>query len=142
MNGLDRALSLLREGSYTCILCRGELLLTSQKRGILPLLELWEETKLKDASVADRIIGKAAALLLILGGAKAAYGEVMSENAYRLLTEAGLEVQYGSLVPYIVNRKEDGMCPMEQAVAGLSDPKEAPAALYAALKRLKAQAPL
>lgn len=96
---------------------------------------------LKDACVADKIIGKAAALLLILGGAKAVYGEVMSENAHRLLTEAGLEVQYGSLVPYIVNRKEDGMCPMEQAVAGLSDPKEAPAALYAALGRLKAQAP-
>ena len=137
MNDLNHALSLLQEGPYTCILCTGELVLTCQKRGIVPLLEFWEDGKLKGACVADKIIGKAAALLLLLGGAKAVYGEVMSETACKLLKDAGLQVRYGTLVPYIINRRGDGMCPMEQAVQQIDEPEKAPAALRAALQKLK-----
>ncbi len=136
MSDLARAVALLT-GEHTCILCAGELLLTSQKRGIVPLLELYEEGRLKNAALADKIIGKAAALLLILGRAKAVHGQVMSESAYALLTRAGMTVTYGELVPYIINRRGDGMCPMEEAVAALSSPEDAPAALRAALARLK-----
>lgn len=136
MKDLDRAVCLLQEGDHTCILCRDELLLTSQKRGIAPLLELLEAGELKDACVADKVIGKAAALLLLLGGAKGVYGKVMSESACRLLTEAGLQVRWDSLTDYVINRRGDGMCPMEQAVQHISDPAQAPALLKAALERL------
>ena len=132
----SKVVALLREGSYTCILCKPPLLLTSEKRGIVPLLEHWEAGRLQDAFVADKIIGKAAAMLLVLGGAKGAYGEVMSEKARELLLAAGIEADYGQLTPYIINRRGDGLCPMEQAVSELSDPRDAPAALKAALQRL------
>ncbi len=138
MSPLDTAISHL-QGDYTCILCAEGRLLTSQKRGIAPLLGFYEEGRLKNAAVADKIIGKAAALLLISGGAGAVYGQVMSENALALLTRAGLEVRYGTLAPYIINRKGDGMCPMEQTVAHMQDPAEAPAALKATLCRLEKQ---
>lgn len=137
MKALETAISRLREGVHTCILCKEDLLLTSEKRGIVPLLEHWEADRLKDACVADKIIGKAAAMLLILGGAKGVYGEVMSEKAKELLLAAGVETRWATLAPCIINRKGDGLCPMEQAVLDISDPAQVPDALKAALQRLK-----
>ena len=137
MKNLQAAAELLRQGPYTCILCRQGRFLTSEKRGITPLLCWLEEDRLRESCVADKIIGKAAALLLILGGAEAVHGEVMTRTAYALLREKGLSVSYGELTETIVNRKGDGPCPMELAVKNLEDPALAPAALRAALKGLQ-----
>ena len=120
------------------MICDHDRILTSKKTGIAPLLERWESREaLHDVSVADRIVGKAAAMLLLLMGAAEVYGSVMSEPARQLLTEAGVSVSYGELVPVIVNRKGDGPCPMEQTVAGLTDPADAPAALRQKLDALR-----
>lgn len=137
VKNLQAAAELLRQGPYTCILCRQGRFLTSEKRGIVPLLCWLEEDRLKGSCVADKIIGKAAALLLILGGAEAVHGEVMTRTAYALLREKGLSVSYGELTETIVNRKGDGPCPMELAVKNLEDPALAPAALRAALEGLQ-----
>ena len=132
---LQRAMSLLERG-YTCVICDHDRVLTSKKTGIAPLLERWESREaLHDVSVADRIVGKAAAMLLLMGAAEV-YGSVMSEPARQLLTEAGVSVSYGELVPVIVNRKGDCPCPMEQTVAGLTDPADVPAALRQKLDAL------
>lgn len=137
LSDLQAAVKRLHEGSYTCILCQQGRFLTSEKRGIIPLLTWLEEGKLKDALVADKIIGKAAAMLLILGGVKGAYGDVMTETAHALLTQEGLEVGCGQLTQTIVNRKGDGPCPMELAVKELEEPALAPAALHKALEQLQ-----
>lgn len=140
MNPLERAKGLLHSSDYTCILCDCDRVLTSKKKGIAPLLERCEDSsELAGMEVADRIVGKAAAMLLTLFRVKAVYGEVMSEAALKLLTAHGIEAQYGTLVPMITNRKGDGICPMEQTVAELEDPAAAPAALRATMERLKKQ---
>lgn len=54
-------------------------------------------------------------------GVKCIYGEVMSEHARNVLDAAGVEDSYGKLVPYIVNRRGDGMCPMEETVPDTND---------------------
>lgn len=134
---LQRAISLLERG-YTCVLCDHDRVLTSKKSGIQPLLERLESAELLDGlSVADRIIGKAAAMLLLTMGVTEVYGSVMSRAAYALLTERGVEASYGELAPCIRNRKGDGPCPMEQAVADLTDPADAPAALRRKLAELR-----
>lgn len=134
---LQRAISLLERG-YTCVICDRDRVLTSKKTGIAPLLERWESGEtLGNVSVADRIVGKAAAMLLLLMGASEVYGSVMSQPAYRLLTEAGVRVRCGELVEGIVNRKGDGPCPMERAVAELTDPADAPAVLRQTLNALQ-----
>ncbi len=141
MSYLSRAISLLQHGGYTCILCDRDRTMTDKKTGIAPLLErISEREPLQGMCVADRIIGKAAALLLLHAGVSAVYGEVMSEQAFRLLTQAGLTVRYGTLVPFIQNRAGTDRCPMERAVEAVDDPAQAPAALRAALAALKAQA--
>lgn len=136
---IDRAISLLQRGN-TCVICDRDRVLTSNKSGIAPLLERYERGEaLNNVAVADRIIGKASAMLLILMGVSEVYGGVMSQTALDLLKAAGISVRYETLVPMIVNRKGDGPCPMEKAVADLTDPKEAPAVLRAALNALSAQ---
>ncbi len=139
MSGENTARELLRQGDYTCVVCVQGQVITSRQRGIRPLLEHWETGHLSGASVADKIIGKAAAMLLILGGARKVFGQVMSETACRLLLDAGTEVSWGTLTDHIVNRAGDGLCPMEQAVRDLNNPADAPAALRTALQKLSGQ---
>ena len=90
-------------------------------------------------AAADHLIGRAAALLLLAAGVKAVYGEVMSEEAHRLLSDAGLCVEYGTLVPEILNRAGTAPCPMEQAAAAVTDPAEALPVLRKAMQELQKQ---
>ncbi|MDD6643571.1 MAG: DUF1893 domain-containing protein [Firmicutes bacterium] len=138
MNETERAIALLRQGDYSCVFCDRDRVLTDRRRGIAPILERIEAGEsLHGMAVADKIIGKAAAMLLLCGGARSVYGEVMSEPAKALLEGADVEVAYGTLVKAIRNRTDTDICPMEKAVAALKTPAEAPAALRAALNRLK-----
>lgn len=138
MNAAERAIALLRSGEYSCVFCDRDRVLTDRRRGIAPILERIEAGEsLCGMAVADKIIGKAAAMLLLCGGAQNVYGEVMSEPAKALLEKAGVEVTYGTLVKAIRNRTDTDICPMEKAVAALETPAEAPAVLRAALNRLK-----
>lgn len=139
MNALTRAVSLLQRGSgYTCVLCDCDRVLTSRSSGIIPLLERIEAKEdIRGMAAADKIVGKAAAMLLLLGGVQSVYGEVMSEGAKALLEQAGVQVRYGTLTAAICNRTGTGICPMEQAVLPLQNPAEAPAVLRAALEKLQ-----
>lgn len=133
-----RAINLLHSGDYTCVLCDYNRILTSCSSGILPLLSRIEgKETLQGMFCADRIIGRAAALLLIFGGVQAVHGDVMSVGAKALLEQAGIAVSYGTLTDCIINRKGDGPCPMEQAVADITNPAQAPAVLRQTLERLK-----
>ena len=104
-NDFERAVSLLHRDGYTCVLCDRDRVLTSREHGLAPLIRLLDTNEsLQDMAAADHLIGRAAALLLLAAGVKAVYGEVMSEEAHRLLSDAGLCVKYGTLVPEILNR--------------------------------------
>lgn len=80
---------------------------------------------LDGASVADRVIGRGAALLLVLGGVAKVYAKVISSGALEVLRRAGVEVAYGESVPCIINRAGTGVCPVEQLTAATSSPDEA-----------------
>ena len=132
---LSRAVTLLHSDSYTCILCDRDRILTSRSNGIAPLLTRIEDKEdLRGMVCADKIIGKAAAMLLLYGGVCAVHGDVLSVRAKALLEREGVAVSYGVLTDGIINRKGDGPCPMEQAVADLTDPAEAPRVLRATLE--------
>lgn len=136
MTDLERAKTLLAQN--TCVLCKDETLHTSQKTGIAPMLDwLAEGMELTGFSVADKIVGKAAALLFVLAGVNEVYGEVMSEGGLAVLQTHGIPCAYGKLTPYIINRKGDGICPMEQTVQAIDDPELAYEALCETRKILQ-----
>ena len=60
---------------------------------------------------ADRIVGKAAALLYVMMGVKGVFAEVLSESALAVLNKHGVHAEYSVLTPNIINRAGDGLCP-------------------------------
>ena len=123
--GFEQAVALVENELCTLALFRkGEIARTAAGRGIAPLLNVYdaEPALLLGAAVADKIIGRAAAMILARAGAKAVYGAVMSQTARDLLLAHGISASFGELVPHIVNRAGDGLCPIEQSVLEENDP--------------------
>ena len=123
---LRRAVTLLNESEFTCVLCKGDSIHTSRKTGISPMLD-WLDSgmQLKGYAVADKIVGRAAALLFAHAGIREVYAQVLSQSALDYFNSQNIAVHYGELTPHIINRRNDGICPMEQVTAEISDPQEA-----------------
>lgn len=136
MNDLEKAKSLLQSGGYTCVLCNGDRVYTSRHRGVRPLLELLD-TDISGFYAADKVVGKATALLYCLLKVKAVHATVISQAALQVLQDGGIVVSWDSLVDYIKNRSGDGRCPMEQATENIDDPQEALTAIQKKLKELQ-----
>ena len=111
----------------------------SDDSGVKPVLMPMNEDLhfFKGLSVADKIVGKASAMLLALSGAKEVYAHILSEAGKRILEQYGIAYEYGELVGYIVNRKGDGMCPMEETVKDIEDPMEAFQALNERVSQMR-----
>ena len=142
MHEAEQALEALRAG-HVCAVVQNGRIRTSDGSGIRPLLDWLAEDPhcFRGAFVADKILGKAAALLLLHGGldhtAKGVYGEVLSDGAAGIFEQNGILYTCGRRVPHIVNRRGDGICPMERRVWDLDDPAKAYAALLDAVAALR-----
>lgn len=137
---LDRAIEILNSGGYTCVLCKNDIVYTSKETGIKPMMQLISKgIDLKGFSAADKIVGKAAAMLFKLVNVKVVYGEVMSEKAADFLDKHDISATYRTLTPMIINRMGTDICPMEKTVIDIDDPNEAYLALIETIKRLKAK---
>ena len=124
---LDKAKSLLISSASTIAVVSNGEVFTSQERGVKPLLHLLTEKKgfLKGASVADKVIGKAAALLMVLGEIKEVHTLIISEPAIKVFEKYNIPCFYDKKVTRIVNRTGDGLCPMETLCLDLDNPAEA-----------------
>lgn len=105
---------------------QGELR-TFSRRGVADLFNLVadEPDFLRGASVADRVIGRGAALLLVKGGAREVYAQVISSGALEVLRSVGIETSFDKEVPNIINRTGTDICPVEKLTASTSSPDEA-----------------
>lgn len=72
---------------------------------------------LEGATIADKVIGKGAAALMIAGGVKEVYTDVISEAAMELFKQHTIKVEYDKRVANIINRRGDGICPVEERCA-------------------------
>jgi len=108
-------------------------------RGIGPLLKMLDNGNLKDALVVDKVIGRAAAGICVLGGARRVYATLMSEDAADYLKSHGVACAADKTVAKILNRDRSDRCPMEKSVDGKTDPADMVAAIRATLSRLQAK---
>lgn len=124
---LEKAKSILLSSASTIAVVSNGEVFTSQERGVKPLLHLLKEKKdfLKGASVADKVIGKAAALLMVLGEIKEVHTLVTSEPAIKVFEKYNIPCFYDKKVDRIINRTGDGLCPMETLCIDVEEPKEA-----------------
>lgn len=122
---LARAL-LIAEKDLTLVAVRGDEVIRCREHGIKPLLAWVREGRdLTGFSVADKVVGKAPALLYAVLGPDAVFSPVMSWTARAVLLAAGVATSYDQLVPHIQNHAKDGQCPMDASVTDVFDPYEA-----------------
>ena len=107
---------------HSLALCRDGEIITSDLRGVAPMLFFLDNnTNLSGFSAADLIVGKAAAMLFVKAGIKEVYARVMSQSGLDFLISHGIECSYGALCEKIINRDKTDICPMEKAVADVDD---------------------
>lgn len=94
------------------VLLNNEVVFESGKKWLHPLFELEDYLKnhpldMSSAEVHDRVIGKAAAMLIARMGAGSAHGEVMSELARGVFLQADIPHKYKKLVARIDCQTEE-----------------------------------
>lgn len=113
---MEKLIKLLHDGGFSCVIANESVVRTFSRRGVADLYDLFktEPHFLCGASVADKVIGKGAAVLLVEGKVKTVYADLISEHAYSLLINSGVEVEYGNIVDHIENRTKTDWCPLEK----------------------------
>lgn len=136
MHDIDISKSrLFKEAKTLVVVKRGEVLFETNSHRISGFLGAIEQlgTGLEGASVADRVAGKAVALLCIYARISEVYAQVLSRKAKALFKEHGISHEWKELVDNILDLNRSGVCPFEKAAAGISDPEAA----YKAFKALQ-----
>lgn len=116
MKDIEMAVELLeKEKLALAIVKDGKIIFSSRDKGIKPLYTVVKEQKneLEGSSVADRVTGKAAAMLCAYAGVKELKTKLISDNAINVLKETNILYEYDESAPYIKNRDKTGMCPVE-----------------------------
>lgn len=135
---INKAKEIFAGGNYTCVLVKEDVIYTSDKRGVAPLLS-WLDcgTQFTGFSAVDKVVGKAAAFLYVLLDVEYVYAEVISKPAVKVLESNGILVEYNVLSDAIRNRDNTGFCPMETTVMEIEDKDEALVAIRNKIKSMK-----
>lgn len=117
MNNLKLAKSTLFENEYSIVVVKeNEIVYKSESKGLQSLISLYKNdvNTLENSSIADKVIGRAAALILVDSNIKEVYADLISQNAIDILDKSDIPYEYKSQVTEIRNRDNTGMCPMEE----------------------------
>lgn len=136
---MNRILDILKQNNYTFLALKDGFEYHSTLNGIAPIMDKMIEDELffKDCKIADKVIGKSAAMLLIKSQIKHLDTLLISEHAIKILDEHHISYTYEEVVPHIINRTKDGMCPMEESVLEIDNLNEGFEILKKTLQRLR-----
>ena len=109
-------IELLFKEDCSCVIRKDDTIRIFRERGVKDLLRLLhtERELLNGAFVADKVVGKGAAALMVLGGIRTVFADVISTPARKLLEEARIRVFCTVEVPNISDRSNTGICPVEK----------------------------
>lgn len=126
---MNRYLEELECMGVSLLIYKGEEVIhSSTGGGMKPLLEaiggLGREM-LRGSIVVDKVVGRAAALLILYMEASEVHAGVVSSTALEVLRSHALSFHYGQRVEAIRDRDGFIICPFERLVQDISDPEEA-----------------
>jgi len=128
MNDLEIAKNQLHRKELTlAIVKNGRVLFETHSHRISGFLGAIEKLGaiLEGAAVADRVAGKAIALLCVYAKISNVYAEVLSGKAKAVFEENRIRHEWKELVKNVLDLNKSGVCPFEKAAADISDPKNA-----------------
>lgn len=116
MKDIELARNLLDNEQRAIVIVKdGRVIFSGDGKGVKPIYTALNELKdeLRGSSVADKVIGKAAAMIYEHAAIKELSTKLISENAINVLEKTSIIYEYEKSVPYIKNRDQSGMCPVE-----------------------------
>ena len=139
MPDLEIARHYLRERGYSLVIAKdGRIVFATRQSsvsGFFRAIDKFGKDELFGSSVADKIVGRAAAMLCLYCAVKAVHAVILSQAGKELLEKSSVQFQFESLVPNILNRQKTGTCPFEQMVSSTSNAKEAYEKLRSCIKK-------
>jgi iron complex outermembrane receptor protein len=112
---MNELIDLLHQGGCSCVIRNGSETRTFHQRGVADLWDLCQHERLflKGAQIADKVVGKGAAALMIYGGVSEIHADIISRPALELLQANHIRVDFLTETDGIMNRRNDGPCPVE-----------------------------
>ena len=134
---MQQLIEILRREKCSLVVKNHGIVTTYSKPGVRDLEYLLDHDPemLHGATIADKVIGKAAAAMVVVGGVKELYAEVMSKKAIPFLEETGIAYTCGTLVDTI--KEEGDRCQLEKITAPATTPEETVALLRAHFEEKK-----
>jgi hypothetical protein len=119
--------TLEKTGNSLMVYKNGKLIFESSLKGIRPHLQAIKELgiKLEDSLMVDKILGRAAAFLVIYSKASEVIAAVVSTPGLKVIEKYGVKYSYQEEVPHIKMKNGVIYCPFERMVQGIDDPNEA-----------------
>ena len=146
---LAEARRLILEEDVPCVFVReGAVLRPGEGTGVRPLVRALDEEPelLRGSVVVDKIVGKAAAMLAVLGAAAGVYGLTMSAAARDYLAARGVPAEWETLAERIITVETPGnpralpAAALRDAVAKVNPAVEAAESVAAAVDKALAMA--
>lgn len=137
----EQVIGLLFAEKCSCVIRNGDSVRVFRERGVTDLYRLLHEEPqlLRGAFIADKVVGKGAAALMVLGGIEGLFADVVSRSALDLLAGAGIAVDYTVAVQNIANRAGTGICPVEQLCEGAATAAECLPLIEGFMRKMKEQ---
>jgi hypothetical protein len=128
LNALDEYITRLDDGGLSLVVYEGDtVIFKSTSKGVRPHLEAIDAlgSKLRGTIMVDKIVGRAAALLILYSGAAEVHAGVISSGGRKLLEKARVKLFYGEETEHIKTVDGRIYCPFEAMVQGIDDPTQA-----------------
>jgi hypothetical protein len=113
-----------RDGLAFALVRHGRVIARGTSGGVGELLAAVDRlgVRTRGASLADKVVGKAVALIVVGAGICAVDTPLASHAAVRVLKSHGVALNATSVVSQIMNRRGDAPCPLEQLTRPFDEP--------------------
>ena len=111
----EALLNMLNANNQSLLVLNNDSLSFYNGRGVSDLLQLLSEDAdcLNGAIVADKMVGKAAATLMVAAKVREVHTNLICTPAIEVFQAAGIPVFFTEEVPQILNKDRSGQCPID-----------------------------
>ena len=126
MTDIQLAKKILEDKDQKIVVIKnGQVVFKSVDKGIKSMYYLAKNMReeLKGSSLADKVIGKGAAILCQYLGIRELYAELISESAVKVLDKMDINYEFKDKCDYIRNRDKTDYCSIEKRSLDTEDPE-------------------
>ncbi|MCF8001687.1 MAG: DUF1893 domain-containing protein [Halanaerobiales bacterium] len=127
MNDKKLAINKLKKSEYKLVVVKdNEIKYKSREDSVSSIMDLLDENPelLKNSIVADKVIGRAVAMICDCGEVEFCYGTIISNGALDVFKNANIPYEANQKVEYIKNKDNTDLCPIEKLTLKVDNSSE------------------